>query len=159
MTKDKIKKYAKEFTLFFLIMTLFANIVSFYRSSDLHKNSLDTELLSFFEGEKPVLLYFWATWCPTCKMQSSNIELISKKFNVLSIAVKSGDDTQIEEYLKKSNLNFRVHNDADGEIAKKFNISVFPTTVIYDKKGEVFFSDVGYTTVFGLWLRMWWANL
>ena len=166
MTKDKIKKYAKEIALFFLIMTLFANIVSFYRSSELNKISLDTKTLSLlndtsyrFEKHKPVLLYFWATWCPSCKMQSSNIESISKKFNVLSIAIKSGDDKQIEEYLKKSNLSFRVHNDTDGEIAKKFNISVFPTTIIYDKKGEIFFSDVGYTTTFGLWLRMWWAGL
>lgn len=162
MIKDKIKKYAKEVALFVLFMTLFANIVSFYRSYDLHKIPLDEEMISVldknFTKDEPVLIYFWATWCPICKMQSSNIEAISKKFSVITVAVKSGDDAKIEQYLKSNNLSFRVVNDMDGLVAKKFNLSVFPTTVIYNQKGESFFSDVGYTTVFGLWLRMWWAK-
>ena len=39
-----------------------------------------------------------------------------------------------------------------------FNISVFPTTIIYDKNRDIVFSDVGYTTTPGLCLRMKWAN-
>lgn len=163
MIKDKIKKYAKEAVLFLLFMTLFANGVSFYRSYDLHKTPLDSESISLleksFSKDEPVLIYFWATWCPVCKMQTSNIEAVSKKFKVITVAVKSGDDAKIAEYTKSNDLSFMVLNDPDGFIAKKLNISVFPTTVIYDRKGEIFFSDVGYTTTFGLMLRVWLASL
>jgi thiol-disulfide isomerase/thioredoxin len=108
---------------------------------------------------EPIIIYFWGTWCPVCKMQSKNIETVSKNFNVLSIAVKSGSNMEIEEYLKSQNLSFSVFNDQDSSMAQKFRISIFPTIIIFDKDGNEIFSDVGYTTIFGLWLRMWWATL
>lgn len=107
---------------------------------------------------KPILLHFWATWCPTCKAEAGNIETISKEFEVITIATKSGDNSNIQSYLKSRNLTFKVVNDNNGSLAEKFNISVFPTTIIYDKNREIFYSDVGYTTTFGLWLRMWLAK-
>lgn len=164
--KDKITKYLKELALFFIIMTIFANILSLYRSSDLNKDALDIQTFTLINKslytipkDKPTLIYFWAAWCPVCKTEAPNIEAISKKFNVLTVALKSGSDTEIEEYLKSRKLSFRVVNDYNGSVTQKFNISVFPTTIIYDKEGSELFSDVGYTTTLGLWLRMWWASL
>ncbi len=146
-------------------MTIFANVLSLYRSSELNKETIGISSFTLLndkshllQKDKPLLIYFWATWCPTCKAQAPNIETISKKYNVLTIAIKSGSDTEIEEYLKSRNLNFKVVNDADGIIAKKFNVSVFPTTIIYNKDAIASFSDVGYTSTLGLLLRMWWSN-
>jgi hypothetical protein len=51
-----------------------------------------------------------------------------------------------------------VVNDKDGYYAKKFNISGYPTTFIYDKNKNLSFSEVGYTSILGLRLRMWWSN-
>ncbi len=164
--REKIAKYAKELILFFIIMSIFANILSFYRSSDLNKERLNLSSVTLVNNQsyslpknEPIMLYFWGEWCPVCKMQSKNIETVSKKFNVLSIAVKSGNNIEIEEYLKSQNLSFRVFNDQDSSMAQKFKISIFPTIIIFDKDGNEIFSDVGYTTTFGLWLRMWWATL
>ncbi|MBE0514471.1 hypothetical protein [Sulfurimonas sp.] len=44
-------------------------------------------------------------------------------------------------------------------ITQRYGVSVFPTTIIYDKDGNEAFSEVGYTTTIGLWLRMWIAGL
>ncbi|MBS4068300.1 MULTISPECIES: thioredoxin-like domain-containing protein [unclassified Sulfurimonas] len=164
--REKIAKYAKELILFFIIMSIFANILSFCRSSDLNKDRLNLSSVTLLNNQsftlpknEPILIYFWGTWCPVCKMQSKDIETVSKKFNVLSIAVKSGSNIEIEEYLKSQNLSFRVFNDQYSSMAQKFRISIFPTIIIFDKDGNEIFSDVGYTTIFGLWLRMWWATL
>lgn len=163
--KNKILHYIKEILLFLLFITIFANALSLYRSNDLNQAPIDIDSFSLIDGtsylvtnNKPTLLHFWATWCPTCKTEAGNIETISKYFDVITIVTKSGDNNDIQKYLDNRNLTFKVVNDEDGSIAEKFNISIFPTTIIYDKNGEIFYSDVGYTTTFGLWLRMWFAK-
>lgn len=163
--KKKIMHYAKEIFLFIIFITIFANALSLYRSNNLNLDSVEINNFRLIDGtlytptsDKPILLHFWATWCPICKVEAPNIETISKYFEVITIATKSGDESTIQKYLESRNLTFRVINDENGSLGDKFNISVFPTTIIYDKNKEVFYSDVGYTTTFGLWLRMWLAK-
>ena len=164
--KKKILHYTKEFLLFMLVMTLFANALSWYKSQELNKGhlpSLPTKLINNSDyvpaNGEALLVHFWATWCPTCKLEAANIEQISKHYSVVTLAVNSGTNFQINEYLKKNNLEFNVINDKDGYFAKQFNISAYPTTFIYDKNHNLIFSEVGYTSTLGLYLRMWWANL
>ncbi len=164
--KEKIKHYIKEIVIFLVIITVLANVISIYKSIELNKQPLNLDEITLIENEKyifthekPVLIHFWASWCPTCKLEASNIETISKKFEVVTIAVKSGSDDELEEFLAANNLTFNVAKDDSGFFAKKFNISVFPTTLIYDKNRNLIFSEVGYTSTVGLYLRMWWAGL
>jgi len=164
--KEKLKNYAKEIVVFFIIMTIFANIMSYYRSGDLNKESFSAINMTLLDGkkfvlpqEKPLLVHFWATWCPTCKLEASNIKLISQNYKVLTVAVKSGTDEEIQQFLDENSLNFNVLNDSKGLFSSEYKIAAFPTTFIYDKDRKLVFSDVGYTSTWGLWLRMWWASL
>ena len=154
--KEKIKKYIKEIILFSIVMLVFANGVSLYRSMDLNKEPFPLNYT--LSKDKPILVHFWATWCPVCKAEAGNIQTISENFQVITIAVKSGSDEEIQEYLKGRDLNFKFINDEDGYLAQKFGINIYPTTIIYDKDKNVVFSDVGYTSTWGLWLRMLWAG-
>ena len=163
---NKLKHYTKEVIFFILAMTLFANLISLYKSQDLNAKPLTLQSVQLLnqknytiENNKPILVHIWATWCPTCKLEAGNIERISKHYQVLSIAVKSGSDKEISEYMKEHNLHFKVMNDTDGQLSSKFKIAAFPTTFIYDTNKNLLFSEVGYTSTFGLWLRMWWASL
>ena len=155
--KEKIKHYLKEVVLFIVVMTIFANVISLYKANDLVKQPLDINYE--FKENKPILIHFWATWCPTCKLEASNIQKISQDYEVLTIAVNSGSTKEIKKYMDERGLTFRFINDADGYFAKKFNISAYPTTFIYDKDKNLVFSEVGYTSTVGLYLRMWWANI
>ena len=150
--KEKIKHYTKEILLFFIIMIVFSNILSFYKSSDLNKQPI--EINYHYDTSKPILIHIWATWCPTCKLEASNIQSLSKDYQVLTFVVKSGSDNDINNYMQENNLDFQTINDYDGFYAKKFNVSAYPTTFIYNTKGELVFSEVGYTSTFGLWIRM-----
>ena len=154
--KEKLNKYLKEIVLFTLVMVVFSNGLSLYRSLDLSKEPL--ALNYAIDKDKPVLVHFWAVWCPICKIEAPNIQTMSENFEVITIAVKSGSDEEIQEYLNNQNLDFKFINDEDGYLAQKYGISVYPTTIIYDKNRDVVFSDVGYTSTWGLWLRMWWAS-
>jgi len=164
--KIKLLHYIKEIALFFIIITLFANTMSWYKSQDLNKEKLPIKQARLFDNQEftvdttaPLLVHIWASWCPTCSFEAQNIQKISKHYNTLTIAVKSGSDLEIKNYLDEKNLSFAVINDKYGEYAQMFNIAAYPTTLIYDKNGELIFSEVGYTSTVGLFLRMWWANL
>ncbi len=154
--KEKIKHYAKEILLFAVVMVVFANILSFYRSSDLNKESLNINYN--YDKSKPILIHLWATWCPTCDVEASNIQYISKDYQVLTFAVKSGSNNDIANYMKDNDLDFNVINDQNGFYASKFNVSAYPTTLIYDTDQNLVFSEVGYTSTLGLKLRMWYAS-
>ena len=140
--KNKIKHYIKEIIYFIVAMTLFANTISLYRSQDLTHKPLTIQKFKLTNNQnykiptnKPILLHFWATWCPTCKLEASNIN-----------------------YLNEHNYTFRVVNDKNGKLSSKFHIAGFPTTFIYDKEHKLRFSEVGYTSILGLYLRMLWAG-
>lgn len=163
--KSKLKHYAKEILLFIFIMTIFANLISIYKSSDLNKNKLELNEVTLlnnkiysFNYDRPVLIHFWATWCPTCKVEAANIQFISEHYDVVTIAVNSGNREEVIDYLLENDFSFNVLNDRDSSYAKEFNISVFPTTFIYNKNRDLVFSEVGYTSTIGLMLRMWWAS-
>ena len=156
-----LKKILKELLIGALLLFILSNIISYIRKPELnstHLPKIDVTLLdgSIFkqvEG-KPLVIHFWADWCRICKLEAQNIETLSKQYEVLTIAVKSGNSEKVKTYMKDRGLTFKVLNDVDGTWAKKFKVEMFPTTFIYDGNGELKFTEVGYTTTAGLLARL-----
>lgn len=156
-----IKKFLKNLLLFGLALFLISNIVSYLRSPAINeKISIDAKLL---DGKsvslndyksKPVIIYFWASWCPTCKLQSSAIDELSKEFQVLTIAVNSGSDEDVRGYMGEKGYSFATINDKSGNISRDFKVKAFPTTFVLDSNGSIIFSEVGYTSGIGFRLRL-----
>lgn len=149
-----------------MLLTILLNIISFYKSQDLNKEKLSISTLKLLDGvpytisdQKPTLIYLWATWCPICKIESNHIQTLSKHFEVLSIAVDSGSDEEIKNYLHTHSLDFKVYNDYDRQISNTLNIKGYPTILIYDKNKNLITSDIGYTSTITLYLKMLWAGV
>ena len=159
---EKIKKILKnliKYTIFFIIVL---NVVSYFKGIDLNKEKFSIQSFELIDGsnyeiknDKPLLVNFWASWCPVCALEEQNIENLSKDFEVITIATQSGSNEEIEKYLKDKNLSFKVVNDEYGLLSTEFNVKAFPTTFIYDKNKNLKFTEVGYTSTFGLKLRLW----
>lgn len=163
---QKLKHYLKEGVLFLLFIGVVMNVISLYKSQSLNKEQLSLSTQKLIDAssytppaDKPLLVHIWATWCPICKAEADNIERLSHHFNVITIAVNSGTDYEIQNYLQERGLTFKVINDKDSSLAAHLNVKVFPTTFIYDKEHKLVFSEVGYSSTFGLWLRMLWAGM
>jgi thiol-disulfide isomerase/thioredoxin len=108
---------------------------------------------------KPVLLYFWATWCPVCKMQNGSVAAISKDHAVITVAMNSGTDLEIDAFLNEKKLDFPALVDDAGSIASQFGVNGVPASFVIDPDGNIAFTEVGYTTEWGLRVRLWLAGL
>ena len=161
-----IKKILKEIISTIIIFFLISMVLNYIRKPEIKENIYDYKLIdmhgnsidfSSYKGE-PLVVHFWATWCPTCKLEASNIDALSKEYNVVSIAVTSGNNEQINKFMQKHQLNYKVISDVEGSLAEKFNISAYPTTLIYTKSGKLKFAEVGYSTTVGLKARLHLSN-
>ena len=159
--KWNLKKILKEVVMMGSILFILTNIISYIRKPTLDNNQIPTQTFTLIDGTtyslkigKPLLIHFWATWCPTCKLEAANIQSIAKEYEVLTIAVNSGENSKIKAYMKEKDLHFPVVNDSNGKWAQQFHVEAYPTTFIYDGKGALKFTEVGYTTTVGLMARL-----
>ena len=160
-----IKNIFKEIIIAVVLLFVVSNIISYIRKPELGSTQLPNIEVELIDGSiyknaagKPLVLHFWATSCPACKLEAPNIETISKEHEVLTIALNSGSDENIKAYMQENELSFRVLNDSEGKWGKTFKVEVYPTTFIYDAKGELRFTEVGYTSTAGLLARLEWIE-
>jgi thiol-disulfide isomerase/thioredoxin len=163
---NKIKKYLKEIISFLIMLIIATNIVSYYKSLDLNKEKFDFNNIKLinqtsykYDKNKNSIIYFWGSWCPICKYQSPNIEELSKEYNILSIAIDSGNNDEIINYLNNQKLTFNTINDTNKKYTSKLNIQAFPTTLIYDKNHNLLFSEIGYTSINSILIKTWFFDL
>lgn len=109
--------------------------------------------------QRPLLVYFWATWCGVCKMTTPSVSRLAEEGeNVLTVALRSGDNATLERYLHGKGIKMAVINDARGDLSAQWDIGVTPTFIIIDK-GQVIATTTGWTSYWGMKARLWWAQI
>lgn len=92
--------------------------------------------------DKVVLVTFWATWCPPCRMEIPGLIALQKKygdkgFTVLGLTVDQGPREMVHKFMRKENINYPVLR-ATPELGRAFGGVVgIPTSFLVDRKGEV----------------------
>lgn len=115
--------------------------------------------ISALSQERPLLIYVWATWCSICRYTTPSVNKLAKEGgNVVSIAMRSGDNAKLARWVEKKQLKMPVINDENGALSQQWQVSVTPTLVIVSK-GNVVSTTTGWTSYWGLKLRMWWAGV
>lgn len=92
-------------------------------------------------GRKIVLISFWATWCPPCRLEMPQLESLYERYRdsglqVLAINVGEDGDT-VQKFVDKRTLSFPVLLDRDGLVSTRYHVEAFPTTVLIDSDGKV----------------------
>ncbi len=108
--------------------------------------------------EKPVLVHFWASWCPVCKFENSNIASLSEDYAVITVASWSGAAEEVAQYVETESLDMPVVVDEDGEWAKLYGVKGVPASFFVGTDGQIEMIEKGYTTEIGLRFRMWWIE-
>ena len=96
--------------------------------------------LSDYKG-KPLVLHFWATWCPYCKKLQPGLDKLYLKYQkqglemvAVSFWEEVGATPQAE--LLKRGMHFTTLVNGDN-VAKLFEVKGTPTTLFINKSGEI----------------------
>lgn len=99
--------------------------------------------LADFKGKKPMMLVFWATWCPACKKEIPQVNRLAADFGpkglaVLGVNVGVNDSAaKALAYRDKYGLDYPVAFDEGSIVTHAFGVAGTPTVLIADKNGIV----------------------
>jgi len=108
---------------------------------------------------KPALIHFWSTRCKVCELNDAAIDDLAKDLPVITVVIESGSQQGIREEMEARGLSFPVFVDGLGKLADLYHVKGLPTNYIIDTEGNIRYVEVGYTTGWGLRMRLWLASL
>lgn len=111
---------------------------------------LDGSKVTLVENRgKVVLVSFWATWCPPCRLELSHMQkdvidrLAGEDLVVLPIS-RGEERKTVESYISKMGYTFPVGLDTTQAIYSKYASNYVPRSVVIDREGMVVYVGVGY---------------
>jgi len=97
---------------------------------------------------KLVMLNFWATWCPPCRLEMPSMEKLYQEFKGEGLEVVAinfmESEKPIKSFLKENGFTFPVLLDKKGEIARKYGVHGLPVTYLIARNGNLLARSMGY---------------
>jgi len=96
---------------------------------------------------KPIVLNFWASWCPPCKGEMPHFEEAFKNnsdINFIMLNVTASDSmTDAKAFVEENGYTFPVFYDTDGMASYIYGAASLPTTFFIDAEGNLVTYAVG----------------
>lgn len=96
---------------------------------------------------KPVILNFWATWCPPCRAEMPSMQRAHETVGeegISVIAINVGEDAEtVARFLEETSVDFSIPMDVDSEVVQSYPVKGLPTTFVIDPEGRLVFSATG----------------
>ncbi len=98
----------------------------------------------------PVLLDFWATWCKPCVTSLPAVERLWRQhrdagLTVVAVSIDGPRNfAKVRPFARGLGLTFPIVLDEDGSLARRFDVSVVPTSILIGRDGRIAHVQVGY---------------
>jgi thiol-disulfide isomerase/thioredoxin len=101
-------------------------------------------------GRQPVLIEFWATWCPNCKELEPSLLAIEKKYagkvQFVGVAVSANESPELVRlYVQKHGLGGAQFYDRKGNATDAYDVPATSFIVVVNKAGKIVYTGLGGT--------------
>ena len=91
---------------------------------------------------KPVILHFWATWCPYCKKLQPAFDRLNAKYKdrglqIWAVSFNESKGAKPQEVLDKRGHTFKTLLDGDRIAIGQFEVNATPTTFFFYADGSL----------------------
>jgi thiol-disulfide isomerase/thioredoxin len=104
--------------------------------------------LGSYIGKTPMLIEFWATWCPNCKELMPTLLDVEKKYGkqvkfvAIAVAINQSPE-KVRRFLAAHPVPHDTYYDVDGNAAGAFDAPATSYVVVLDKSGRVVYTGLG----------------
>lgn len=118
-----------------------------------YDEKLNKVKLSDYKG-RPIIVNFWASWCPPCKEEMPLFNKLSSKYKAEELTVLMVDLTdgqretmdKAKKYILDNDYEMKILFDNDGTASINYNIIYIPRTLFIDKDGNIIEDHSGEIT-------------
>jgi thiol-disulfide isomerase/thioredoxin len=89
---------------------------------------------------KPLIVEFWATWCPPCRTSIPHLNELYKKFQpkgLEAVGVTKEDTATVKSFTKDVPIDYHVGLDRSGKFSANFGVTGIPHALLVDKSGKI----------------------
>jgi peroxiredoxin len=104
--------------------------------TDLHGKSWT---LSSLRG-KVVLVNFWATWCPPCRKEMPDLEVLCHRFKkdgLVVLSLSDETDAKVRPFIEEHKYSYPILLDPGRKVGDMFVVDGIPKSFVFDRDGKL----------------------
>lgn len=98
---------------------------------------------------KVVLVNFWATWCPPCRKEMPDLDVLYQRFKdqgFVILAISDEEIGKVKPFLAERKVSYPILLDPGRKVNELFRINGIPKSFLYDRKGKLVAQSIDMRT-------------